>query len=344
MTGTSLTLEIFVTSLLETDDESDAEVVDIASKEIDDSTSSVVRGNKRPRSRSRSLTPPPELSMQQILNVRNIIHKELGNVPRADSPSNEYIDDSMDSIVLDEDLASIAREARARVNHGGDLEKRGGPENVTIKIHWQPHPLLSPDNSVDVWTFVTKRHDTFHTLFEDIADTAGILSRSLVLTHNGSRVFASATPHSLKIWAEAQMDAFNFVTYEYLREHRQEHPPPTANVLAQGSSPPGSAEDGESESDSQSMADDDDGDIFKLVVRSGVTKDVTLKVRPTTTCGAIVKAFLKRAGIADQYLEGRSIRGGGGPRLMIDGERMDPETPISEADLEDGDQVEVDGL
>ena len=139
-------------------------------------------------------------------------------------------------------------------------------------------------------------------------------------------------------------DAFNFVTYEYLREHRQERPPPTANAPAQGTSPPGSAEDGDSDSDSQSMADDDDGDIFKLVVRSGVTKDVTLKVRPTTTCGAIVKAFLKRAEIADQYLEGRSIRGGGGPQLMIDGERMDPETPISEADLEDGDQVEVDGL
>jgi hypothetical protein len=134
-------------------------------------------------------------------------------------------------------------------------------------------------------------------------------------------------------------DASDLVTYEYLRAHRQEHPPPTANAPALGSSPPPSAEDEESNSDSQSMVDDDDDDdIFKLVVRSGVTKDVTLKVRPTTTCGAIVKAFLKRAGIADQYLEG------GGPRLMIDGERMDPETPISEADLEDGDQVEVDGL
>jgi SUMO-like protein len=141
-----------------------------------------------------------------------------------------------------------------------------------------------------------------------------------------------------------RLDASDLVTYEYLREHRQEHPPPDANALAQGSSPPGSAEDGESESDTQSMADDDDGDIFKLVVRSGVTKDVTLKVRQTTTCGAIVKAFLKRAGIADQYSESRNIRGEGGARLMIDGERMDPETPISEADLEDGDQVEVDGL
>jgi hypothetical protein len=73
MTKTSLTLEILVTSLLATDDESDAEIVDGASNQVDGATSSVVRGNKRPRSRSRSLTPPPELSMQQILNVRNII-------------------------------------------------------------------------------------------------------------------------------------------------------------------------------------------------------------------------------------------------------------------------------
>jgi hypothetical protein len=80
----------------------------------------------------------------------------FGDSPRPDSPSNEYVDESMDSIVLDEDLASIAREARARVNHGGDLEKRGGPENVTIKVHWQPHPL-NPEGSTDVWTFVTKR-------------------------------------------------------------------------------------------------------------------------------------------------------------------------------------------
>jgi len=181
----------------------------------DDSASKAVR-NKRPRSRSKSLTPPPEVPMHQILNVRHVIREQLGDLPRADSPSNDYVDESMDSIVLDEDLASIAQEARARVKLGGDLEKRGGPENVTINVQWQPHPLNS-EGSTEDWTFVTKRHDTFHALFEEIADTAGILSRSLVLTHNGSRVFASATPHSLKIWAEAQMDASDRATFEYLR-------------------------------------------------------------------------------------------------------------------------------
>jgi hypothetical protein len=71
----SLTLEILVTSLLadDDDDEGDAEVVDVSFKGLEASPTTVVKGNKRPRSRSRSLTPPPELSMQQILNVRNVV-------------------------------------------------------------------------------------------------------------------------------------------------------------------------------------------------------------------------------------------------------------------------------
>jgi hypothetical protein len=80
----------------------------------------------------------------------------LGHSPRADSPTNEYIDDSIDTIVLDEDLACIAREVKAQVNRGDDFESRGGPEIVTIKVHWQPHPL-NPNGRADVWTFKMKR-------------------------------------------------------------------------------------------------------------------------------------------------------------------------------------------
>ncbi|KAH9049940.1 hypothetical protein EDB84DRAFT_1451888 [Lactarius hengduanensis] len=330
-------------TLLAPDDESDLEVFDVASQEVDDSHPVTANStNKRPRSRSRSLTPPPGLSMQQILHVRNLVSTTLQDSLRADSPTNDFIDDSVDTIVLDEDLASIAREVQARVNRRGDVESGGGPEIVTIKVRW----LLNSDGRADVWTLQMKRHDTFHALFEDVANAAGILTSALVLTHGGARVFASATPHSLKIWAEAQMDASDVTTFEYLREQRHEVHPPLASSSTSWTPPPGSMEDGESESDVQSVAEEDD-DTFKLVVRSGMTKDVTLKVRPTTSCGAIVKAFLRRAGIADKYPEGKSSRKKstvGGPRLMIDGDRMDPDTPISEADLEDGDQVEVTGL
>lgn len=143
-----------------------------------------------------------------------------------------------------------------------------------------------------------------------------------------------------------------------MREHPQ-HNQPASSSHTNGAShsqnarapslQPGGNESNESDSDVQSQ-DGTEDETFKLVLRSAETKNknITLTVRPTTTCGAIVKAFLKRAGLAEKYPEGKSARrksgAGVGPRLVVDGDKMDPETPISEADLDDGDQVEVVGL
>lgn len=206
-----------------------------------------------------------------------------------------------------------------------------------------------------------------------------MLDYNIVLTYERSRVVAGATPHSLKVWAEAEMgellhiihsdkslkigalgltEASTKATFEYIRENPQ-HNQPTPSSHVNGTSQshntrapslqPGGGDSDESDSDVQSQ-DDTEDETFKLVLRSAETKNknITLTVRPTTTCGAIVKAFLKRAGLAEKYPEGKSARrksgAGVGPRLVVDGDKLDPETPISEADLDDGDQVEVVGL
>lgn len=105
------------------------------------------------------------------------------------------------------------------------------------------------------------------------------------------------------------------------------------------------------QSDVDSEAESTGGDTIKLVLRSAATKDksVTLTVRSTTTCGAIVKAFLKAAGLPDNY-SGAASTGEIGkrttpfPYLMVDGDKMDPEAEIGDADLEDGDLVEIIGV
>ena len=111
--------------------------------------------------------------------------------------------------------------------------------------------------------------------------------------------------------------------------------------------------DGEAGSDSD-VKDDAPSDVFQLVVRSERTKgkDITLRVRPTTKCGAIVRAFLKKAGLEGEYPENApAVKGRGRkavpvkvPALSVDGDRMAPDDEIGVADLEDGDQVEVVGL
>jgi hypothetical protein len=55
------------------------------------------------------------------------------------------------------------------------------------------------------------QHDTFRDLFEQTADEATILSDHLIVTYSGKRVFASATPHSLKIWAEAELGECDYL-------------------------------------------------------------------------------------------------------------------------------------
>ena len=72
----------------------------------------------------------------------------------------------------------------------------------------------------------------------------------------------------------------------------------------------------------------------------GSYEDVILRVRLMTTCGAIFKAFLKRAVMANRYFEGGCFRGEERPRLvsMVHGVHMNPDTTIPEADLADGDR------
>ena len=104
-----------------------------------------------------------------------------------------------------------------------------------------------------------------------------------------------------------------------------------------------------SDLDSDSAAESDagvgsgSGNKIKLIFRSAVTtRDITLTVRPTATCGAIVKAFIKHAKLdVDVTSKGRRASG---PSLVVDGERLEDGYQIGDADLEDGDLVEVVGL
>ena len=148
-------------------------------------------------------------------------------------------------------------------------------------------------------------------------------------------------------------EACDKTTHEYIRTHRhQRSPSPSFDQ-------PGAGTDGPSRQGTQDLSDASDAEpldsqdsqTFKLTLRSALTsKDITLTVRPTTTCGAIVKAFLKSAGLADKYPGGSGqtpMKGGKAgkvPMLCLDGDKLEPGSEIGDADLEDGDLVEVVGL
>ncbi|KAH9841722.1 uncharacterized protein C8Q71DRAFT_345732 [Rhodofomes roseus] len=323
------------------------------------------RDAKRSRSRSKSITPPPAVPEHARQHAREAIRQIMGSVPRLAAPI-EIVEDSLDNIELDPELASIAQEMKSsaaeRAREGSAAPDIGGPPIVTIRVKWVPHPK-NPVARQQIWGFKVKRHDSFHALTEEVADLAEVITDNVILSYDDKRVFPSATPHSIGLWAEAELEVCDRITYEYLQEARRQRSmsvqphdhyqtgSPSGNrspsVILEELSP-----EPEPEAGSYSTAgEDEEDDKFRLTLRSGKTKDITLTVRPSTTCEAIVKGFLKKAGLADLYPNiggpvGKKGKGKNaeGPRLMVDGDKLNPSSEIGGADLEDGDLVEVVGL
>ncbi|KAF7348427.1 hypothetical protein MSAN_01797000 [Mycena sanguinolenta] len=194
---------------------------------------------------------------------------------------------------------------------------------------------MSPARRIES-IFKLNRTDNFRDPFEAVAEDESVLVESL---------------RRSTWWGEAELQACDKTTWDYIRAH----PTGSTNpIQATEISDDSDDEPTILESDAESDAG---GETFKLVLQSKATKSITLTVRPTTTCGAIVQAFLKKAGLADKYnLSAKGPRKSIGkkgkqaqqglpePQLVIDGDKMAAHVPIGDMDLDDGDTVDVVGL
>ncbi|KZT09216.1 uncharacterized protein LAESUDRAFT_647021 [Laetiporus sulphureus 93-53] len=317
---------------------------------------------KRQRSRSKSITPPPELDVQTIQKTRDTVREIMGFAPRPVSPAYDADEDELvDNVELDPELAVIAQEIQRQASQLGWDEtpviEGGGPEKVSIKVRWVPHPQDTSRKS-ELFEYVLKRHDTFDQVIDEVADFVAVLADRVYLMMDNKRVFPSATPHSLGVWAEAELEACEKFTFDYLQSARRQRSLSIQPIdmrersLSELRTPSPLLEESDGETGVELLSEEEQDDKMKLTLRSAETKDISLTVRPTTTCVAILKAFLKKAGIADQYpgisASPKNSRGRKGttnvPALVIDGEKLSPASQIGDADVEDGDLVEVVGL
>ncbi|KAJ6584174.1 hypothetical protein DFH09DRAFT_267560 [Mycena vulgaris] len=325
--------------------------------EITDASGTPVKNKRKRRSRSRSITPPPALARQQLQQARDVVRKALGQAPsRSPSPVSYEADESTDTIIFDPELEKIARAAQANRSYSEPADS-DSQDTVEITVKWQPHPSNESGKEWEV-VFKLNRTDNFRELFEAAAEEASVLVDHLIMSYNGARLFPSVTPATLNIWGKGELVACDKTTWEYLRTH------PVASTAApvidvdSDTDAPSPVYSNAQESDTESDAG---GETFKLVLRSALTtKDITLTVRPTTTCGAIVQAFLKKAGLADKYANPRKSIGGASkkgkgkkgaapepeknPQLAVDGDKIAHNVPIGDMDLDDGDMVDVVGL
>ncbi|KAF8964320.1 hypothetical protein BDZ97DRAFT_1904414 [Flammula alnicola] len=327
---------------------------------IGESSTAQGKRKRKQRSRSRSITPPPALPEHQIQNAKNVVRQTLRGAVRAPSPTLIDPDESGDTIVFQPELDAIAQEIAEHSHRASSQAPAdGADDHIVLMVKWQPHPLDQTGKAAE-WQYRIDRHDNFRDLFEATAEDANILSTNLIMTYQGKRFFPSVTPYTLKIWNDtAELVAYEKKAYEYIQKNSMSTQHTAAS--SRGSVPTQSGGPVDINSDEGEAESEAEGDKFKLILRSSGNKDITLTVRSTTKCGAIVKAFLKKAGLADQYpglladasakvvkKGARKSKGGGSdekvPQLCIDGDKMDNQAEIGDMDLEDGDMVEVVGL
>ena len=145
----------------------------------------------------------------------------MGVYARPKTPPMEILDDSTDNIELDPALALVAKQMQSeRSRAGSAAPDTGGPPIVSISVKWVPHPK-NPVAQGYTSTFRVKRvsnestqlhaaltsqqHDSFHALVEHVADVAEVMADHVVLSYDNKRVFPSATPHTIGLWAEAEL-------------------------------------------------------------------------------------------------------------------------------------------
>ncbi|GJJ15743.1 hypothetical protein Clacol_010021 [Clathrus columnatus] len=291
--------------------------------------------SKRTRSRSRSLTPPPEFTEQERLRTRMAIQRVLGSdttVPTTRPFPAMAEDDDMDP--GEEPINSSLRHIMEMVGNSNRRRLPGDSEqmttsSVTIRVKWI-HSSVATNVSQRSWT------DPLRQIADKISQEMRVLPKELVLLQNRKQVYTTITPQGLGVWDEFDLEACARVTYEtlYTRSGPAPTPPPQLNE-----------DDGDSEREESSppseVAADDSDEKFKIIVRAA-DLSVPLTVRPTTTCGKIVRAFL--AIMVKQGKPALPTKKANQVRLYVDGEKQDPNAPISDCDLEDGDIVEIIGL
>ncbi|KIJ54898.1 hypothetical protein M422DRAFT_240986 [Sphaerobolus stellatus SS14] len=304
---------------------------------------------KRARSRSKSLTPPPELTdaekLRTKLAIQQVLRNEQNDMQSAPQVAVVDIEDddedgNADEQLLDPALQSIAMKVRERHDKGlDDADLHHSSDAITtvaVAVNWIWHPNEAAEGRTHrSWAFELPGNQSFKPLVQKVASKANVPLTDVVLMREGRRIYTSITPSSLGVGDEVELDACTQSTYEVLRSNFFRSPTPAlrhgADSDREGSAAPSEGSNAE-----------EDSDKFKLVLRAAGTKDITLSVRPTTTCAKIVRAFL--AVLARQGGPKLTAAKAKKVRLCVDGEKQDPESPISDGDLEDGDMVEVVGL
>ncbi|KAG8715062.1 hypothetical protein FRC11_005928 [Ceratobasidium sp. 423] len=273
----------------------------------------------KPKLRERSITPPPQDLQYQIGNQ---VHELLHNLYDVDddrelSPEME----SQDAIQLLPELAAIQKNARA----SSAAPEADDTRSVDLHIKWIAHPTHPQpwESALQSWDFNVPLNKPFGEIRRML--TGLPMTTQPVLRCQNKRLFDGGTPASLIAGSKLDAQAMTKTTNEYFEERHQ-----------LPSSAPGSDAADDHEASGSQEGSSAVAEKITLRLRTGPkdTRPTNVRVFPDATIQTVIEAFLNKTGRAGMQ----------GVSLQIDGDDLEMDSTVADADLEDGDLVEVAGV
>ena len=87
----------------------------------------------------------------------------------------------------------------ASAEHGGEVTCYG--------VHCAAGASFSLCMVVVLEAEIISQNDTFRVVFDACADDVSIPVNNLIVSYEGKRIYPSASPHGIGVWAEAELGA-----------------------------------------------------------------------------------------------------------------------------------------
>ncbi|CAE6463980.1 unnamed protein product [Rhizoctonia solani] len=274
----------------------------------------------KPKLRERSITPPPQDLQYQIGNQ---VHELLHNLYDIDddrelSPEME----SQDAIQLLPELAAIQKNVRA----SSAAPEIDDTRSVDLHIKWIAHPTHPQpwESALTSWDFNVPLSKPFGEIRRML--TGLPITTQPVLRRQNRRLYDGGTPATLIAGSKLDIEAMSKTTNDYFEERHQIPPSAPGSDAADDHEDANGSQDG-----SAAVAEKI---ILRLRTGPNDTRLTNVRVFPDATIQMVIEVFLSKTGRAGMQ----------GVSLQIDGDDLEMDSTVADADLEDGDLVEVAGI
>ncbi|KAG8921265.1 hypothetical protein FRC02_000357 [Tulasnella sp. 418] len=303
--------------------------------------------------RSPSVTPPPELTNEDLEPTRELLRATFPMPQRAPSPT--FDDTSFDTSLdyMDPELAAIAQRAKLACQNSARSTQDdvlGKPEIVAVTVTYHHEPTVAPlciARDGQNWTFQIKRNDPFSGTFQKVSNSTGIPLRNLVFIREGDqRIYSHVGPNFVNAWSTVELDAYHEAYWAKILHHRTVGSPTKEQSNMSLPSGTQNSTSAPSRAGSSVPVDDDDDssfgmsdDLVKISIQGSAGK-WPVGARPTTLASVLIGFYLKKAGIqlAEKEWKAKGIK------LRYDGDIINYDTPVSEMGdegLESGDVIDI---